>query len=605
MDNVKNVPQNARSPGNFWGAPDDFDPETLEQEFSDSVNPEEEALRRAESEEQVHLDEAMHAEVSQLTPQQRKLVADLEQADRDKAHDEAWCCEYAEFLRIQAEQEQILKENPFWNRPMTSSESPVNAETTIAAPKSTEPVSAEPNGVEIASILPPPMVNMPLPMEILACTQGKRMLIENPTPYTAMKWILENIPVVRTGGMLYFYENGAYLPRKRDEAWQIIMEVCRPAIEMLGNASLVKKTYELLYMEPRISRDIGYQGNYVAFHDCILDATTGVTLPHTPDLFVTTRLNASYAKGMSTDCPAFKQYLRSATGGDTVLERRIWQAIGYLLVPDQTGKSFILFQGVTHSGKSILGDFIRESFMGQVVSQLDVNDMGGNFALADLVGKRLCVDLDMSADPFNKKAVSKLKKMTGGDPLSSDVKFADRVQFKCTAKFLLATNHAILLPNKDEAFNKRMIVVPFKISVPKERQDFSLPRKLAYERDAIIVQALQYYRDLVACKGIFAGDYVANEAVDEDGESYLNAIAAFMSEYCEFGEAAWTPTSVLYSTFMDTTAASCDLNAFSSAFLRLCNARNAPVEKARGRLTPSANPVWGFKGVRIKIGGNM
>lgn len=45
-----------------------------------------------------------------------------------------------------------------------------------------------------------------------------------------------------------------------------------------------------------------------------------------------------------------------------------------------------------------------------------------------------------------------LKKLTGADSISGDVKFGNYLQFTNSAKFLYGSNHVVLLPNKDAAF---------------------------------------------------------------------------------------------------------------------------------------------------------
>ncbi len=90
-----------------------------------------------------------------------------------------------------------------------------------------------------------------------------------------------------------------------------------------------------------------------------------------------------------------------------------------------------------------------------------------------------------------------LKKLTGADSISGDVKFGDYLQFTNSAKFLYGSNHVVLLPNKDAAFYDRLVVIPFAKSVPRDARDFWLEEKLNAERDAIIVQALAAYRRLV------------------------------------------------------------------------------------------------------------
>ena len=419
--------------------------------------------------------------------------------------------------------------------------------------------------------------------------------------YEAAQWVINNEHVISSGGTLYFYTDKCYQAVTRDEAKRLILDACRADVKTSGSDSFVKRVYSLLVLEPRIVRDSKLlQRNIIAFDDIVLDLDTWQMYDHTPDIFVTTRLKASYQEGCQAQCPVFERFLESATKGDTVLQQRIWEAMGYLLAPDQKGKVFILLQGVSHSGKSVLGEFVRDSFVGDVVSPLEINDLSGNFVLSDLVGKKLCLDLDLPADPFSKRAVSKLKKLTGGDFVSSDVKFADRVRFACTAKFLFASNHAVLLPNKDDAFNNRLVVIPFGVSVPKEKQDFFLREKLAQERSAIVVRALWAYKGLGENSYRFAGYYPPNAALDDDSATPLDSVVSFVQQECMVSEGEWTATADLHAAFTATYGIDIDVKTFSKLFMRVCTMFNFSVTKARSRLDPGMNPVYGFLGIELK-----
>ena len=419
------------------------------------------------------------------------------------------------------------------------------------------------------------------------------------SPYEAAEWLIRNIGIVSAQGHLYFFDGRSYILCSKSDASKKILEACRSAVAITGQARFVKQVYELLTLEPQICRDDDLQRNIVALDDGILDLDSWQIFPHTSELFVTTRLDGSYRDGSHTDCPTFNTFLNSMTAGNAELQKRIWQVIGYLLVPDQSGKSFVLFQGVPNSGKSVLGNFIRSYFLGDVVSALEVNELGGNFTLSDLVGRKLCVDFDLPADPFTKRAVGRLKKLTGQDLLSSDVKFKDRVRFVCTAKLLFATNHAVLLPNDDAAFKNRLVVVPFAVSVGREQQDFHLPAKLKAERSAIIYRALLAYRELRETNYVFAGNFPPNVVLG-DSKSVLDAISAFIAKRCRISEGSWTPTDSLYTAFVREYGQLCGEGKFSESFLRLCRTQELPVMKKRGRVKPSANPTYGFQNIEMK-----
>lgn len=421
--------------------------------------------------------------------------------------------------------------------------------------------------------------------------------------YEAAQWLIDHSHILSSGGSLYFYENKHYQTVRRDDAKRMILAACRADVKTAGSDMFVKKVYSLLALEPRIVRDPKLlQRNIISCDDVVIDLDTWQMYEHSPDIFVTTRLNVNYQEGCRAQCPVFEHFLEDVTRGDSVLKQRIWEVMGYLLVPDQKGKEFVLFQGRSHSGKSVIGEFTRDCFAGDVVSALEINDLGGNFVLSDLVGKKLCLDLDLPADPFSKKAVSKLKKLTGGDFISSDVKFSDRVKFVCTAKFLFATNHAVLLPNRDEAFNNRLVVVPFGVSVPKEKQDFFLREKLAEERSAIVARALWAYKGLRENSYRFSGYYPPNTVLDTELVSPLDHVTEFVQKRCSLSVDAWTSTAELYADFVSVYGEIIVIKIFSNLFSRVCTMFNFPVEKARDRLSSTSNPIYGFKGIRLMKG---
>ena len=565
-----------------------LDPDYAELEAAQRTmeDPDERAAREEEMEELNQISEALNTDPFSHTYKQAAILDELEAKDRAHLSSQCEKEEYDALNRFQ-EVEETVKHCSFWDTPL-STQDPPSANKSIYSDQ--------------ARSQPPAIPPAAAPSEQPACpTNDSPTALSGTTAYRIMETFLRTVPVSFVAGMFFVYENGAYLPHRKDDLKKTIMSSCRTAVAMDGTARLVKQVFDLLTIEPRICRDPSLlQKNVLAFADCVLDLDSGEICPHTPDIFVTTRLKASFYAGQQSDCPVFKQFIHNISQGDLLLEHRIWEAVGYLLVPDQKGKAFILFQGVPNSGKSVLGDFIRNCFVGDVVSALEINDLRGNFVLADLVAKKICLDMDLPAAPLNDKSVSKLKKMTGKDEISSDVKFSDRARFYSSTKFLFGSNHAVLLKNRDEAFLNRLVTIPFTISVPKAQQDFQLPEKLAQERSAIIVQALAHYRNLVANDYVFSGNYRVNEIFGGEVLSRQDAIAIFLRDYCFLDEDTWTPTESLYCCFCDNFGAVCAKKDFSETLLKLCEAQNLPVEKRRDRLTPSDNPTYGFLGLSIK-----
>lgn len=286
------------------------------------------------------------------------------------------------------------------------------------------------------------------------------------TPYEAAQGLIQTIPMFCIGKGWLVYQQGYYALESSENVKRIIMEVCRPTVEQCGSANFVDHIFKILKTEPKLFIRPDFNCNCVAFDDCVLDLDRWERLVPTPAILVTTHLRASFSRGKRTDCPEFKRFLADVTLGNPVLQERIWQAVGYLLVPDQHGKAIILLQGRKHSGESVLVNVVKRCFDDELVVALSVNEFDRRFATSSLYGKKLCVDADLSDERLSRDAVSVLKKLTGSDSISGDVKFGDYLQFENSAKFLYGSNHVVLLPNKDAAFYDRLVVIPFARTVP-------------------------------------------------------------------------------------------------------------------------------------------
>ena len=420
------------------------------------------------------------------------------------------------------------------------------------------------------------------------------------TPYEAAQGLIQTIPMFCIGKGWLVYQQGYYALKSSENVKRIIMEVCRPAVEQCGSANFVDQIFKILKTEPKLFIQPNFNCNCVAFDDCVLDLDRWEVLVPTPEILVTTHLRASFSRGERTDCPEFKRFLADVTLGNPVLQERIWQAVGYLLVPDQHGKAIILLQGRKHSGKSVLSNVVKNCFDDELVVALSVNEFGRRFATSSLYGKKLCVDADLSDERLDRTAVSVLKKLTGADSISGDVKFGDYLQFENSAKFLYGSNHVVLLPNKDAAFYDRLVVIPFARTVPSDERDFRLEEKLNAERDSIIIQALAAYRRLVKSNYRFAGDFPINAVTEDGGESTADKMAQFLREDCEIAFGVWTPTGTLYAAFVRRFGNLCSDRYFSGLLFSIALSAGYPVSKDKDRTSPKANSVWGFENLKLK-----
>lgn len=272
--------------------------------------------------------------------------------------------------------------------------------------------------------------------------------------------------------------------------------------------------YKLIRSEPRISNDRLKPANWiVALENGLLDLNSRDLLSFSPNVFVTSLAKGSFTFGAQIDCPQFSHYLEVVTGSDETLKQRIWGMLGYCLVPDVSGKVFFLLQGVPDSGKSLLGEFLASCFDEDMVTSLDFAALGQQFGPSELVGKQLCLSMDLAAVPWDAEAIGPLKSLTGNDLVSADIKYQPRIRFRNTATFLFGTKYAVTTTVRDDTFFRRMVVIPFQVSVPKSRQDRHLLQRFQAEKDAIITKAINDYLFLRENNYVFNGNYDVNAVV--------------------------------------------------------------------------------------------
>ena len=336
-----------------------------------------------------------------------------------------------------------------------------------------------------------------------------------PKAYDLAGELMKQLPMRMLNEALFVYNGKAYEFVSATVMHRLIMAYCRNAVSIVGDASVIKRVYEVIQAEPTICISEVKNLDLVSFENGLLDLLNFTMHPHTPAIFVTAQVQGEFHPELSLTCPVFDRFLDQTTGGDPVLVQRIWEAIGYILTPDTRGKAFILFQGVRDSGKSMLGDFIASLLRQEDVTAIPLEELGERFGASDLVGKRICLSLDLPNALLDTKSAGMLKSLTGGDLVSVDVKYQPRIKFRNTAKFLFATNHRFGTRIPDDALLRRVVTIPFRYSVPVEAQDPALLDKLQAERTAIITKALLAYRDLRARGYRFSGDYPLNGSIEE------------------------------------------------------------------------------------------
>jgi putative DNA primase/helicase len=205
-----------------------------------------------------------------------------------------------------------------------------------------------------------------------------------------------------------------------------------------------------------------------------------------------TPVGAISAVAPEGDTPAWHTFLDRITGSDQALQAYLQRVVGYCLTGSTREHVLFFGHGSGANGKTtfvnaltgMLGNYATvaamETFTHSPTEQHPCD-------LAMLRGARL-VTAQETADG-KRWAESRLKTMTGGDPITARFMRQDFFTYTPAFKLFIAGNHKPGLRSVNEAMRRRLQLIPFAITIPPDQRDARLPQKLRAEWGGILAWA--------------------------------------------------------------------------------------------------------------------
>jgi putative DNA primase/helicase len=212
---------------------------------------------------------------------------------------------------------------------------------------------------------------------------------------------------------------------------------------------------------------------------------------------VTKKLGANFTEDSS--CPEWTSFLNRIFEDDNDLIAFVRRAVGYSLTGSVSEQCLFILIGTGANGKStfvntlqrLFGDYSAsvpmQTLMDQRNGSAQTND------LAYLVGKRFVAASE--GERGQRLAESKIKMMTGGDRISCRAMYKDFFEFDPQFKLWLATNNLPTISGTDDAIWRRIMVIPFPVTIPLAERDQKLGDRLANELPGICNWAMQGLRE--------------------------------------------------------------------------------------------------------------
>ena len=164
--------------------------------------------------------------------------------------------------------------------------------------------------------------------------------------------------------------------------------------------------------------------------------------------------------------------------------------------------------------------------------------------LAYLCGARLVTSTE--TEEGRRWAESRIKAITGGDPIAARFMRQDIFEFDPQFKLLIAGNHKPGLRSVDEAIRRRLHLIPFTVTIPEDERDETLPDRLKAEWGGILAWMI----DGAVEWGLQS--LMPPEAVRNATTEYLDAedaLARWIEECCAEDQSCTSTTASLFESW--------------------------------------------------------
>ncbi len=284
----------------------------------------------------------------------------------------------------------------------------------------------------------------------------------------------------------------------------------------------------------------------------VVNLATGEIRPGTPEDLCSKLLDFEYSP--SAECPLWENFIRSIMLEKPDMINFIQRAVGYSLSGDCSEQKMFFCYGPSGSnGKSVFLEVLYE-LAGGYATQTPIDlillkangDESASNTIARLRGARL-----VNGNEVPKGArlnESRIKELTGEDTIAARFLFKEFFEFRPQCKFWIRSNYRPEIRSQDNGIWRRMITIPFDLTVEEAHKDKRLKDKLLKELPGIFNWAMRGYQ-LWKESGLQvpAPSLAATAEYKED----MDILGAWLAQRCTLEPDSKVSASALYESYKD------------------------------------------------------
>lgn len=319
---------------------------------------------------------------------------------------------------------------------------------------------------------------------------------------------------------------------------------------------------------------------------------------HDSRFFNTVALSFDYESHAT--CPQFTRFLAQILPRKNSTDRRrevLQEFFAYTLLHDCRFQKMLAMVGFGANGKSTLME-VWEALLGAGnVSRTEYSQLSQEFRLQDLYGK--AANFSSEIDHLGRAREGLLKQLIAGEPITANRKHKIPITFRSFAKLVVACNELPTITDRTGGMWRRLIVIPFEVTIPNNQMNLDLAAQLKVELPGILNWAAVGLRRLLN-NGHFTECSVCTAAL-QSHRLRSDSVADFIVNHC-VRECGWDArSSRLYEVYRFATETMGGIPVKNNVFGEVLKASRIQHRRA----TPTEDPVrpWVYTGIRFSVTG--
>lgn len=192
-------------------------------------------------------------------------------------------------------------------------------------------------------------------------------------------------------------------------------------------------------------------------------------------------------------CPTWDRFLEEVQP-DPQVRQYLQKFCGYCLTGETSEQMFVILQGGGQNGKSVFTETLK-ALLGDYSTATSFSTFAAHSAesirndIARLDKVRLVVAAESNEQIKLDEAL--MKNITGGESITARFLHKEFFTFTPQFKIVLVTNYLPKITGTDLGIWRRVVLVPWKVTIPEARKDIGFAGKLARELPGILNWALE------------------------------------------------------------------------------------------------------------------